>query len=151
MTSVAIKVIQFFDEAECARNNFTMNQAIDLLRGKKVGSKFPINKTIMNDYSGCQSKIREDELRRLILKLLVMSALEEEFVQMKAGPTIQLIVYLRSGKNAFKVKNGRYKVNMSQGLDVASNLDFQDSGQRQSNAFEEAKQSAVRDRKPTKT
>ena len=54
MSSVAIKVIQFLDEAECARNNFTMNQAIDLLRGKKVTSKFPINKTIMNDYSGSQ-------------------------------------------------------------------------------------------------
>ena len=129
MTSVAIKVIQLFDEAECARNNFTMNQAIDLLRGKKVTSKFPINKTIMNDYSGCQKQIREDELRRLILKLLVMSAIEEEFVQMRAGPTTNLVVYLRPGKNAFKVKNGRYQVNMSQGVDVTSSLDFQDSGQ----------------------
>lgn len=89
-----------------------------------MSSKFPINKTILSDYSGCQKHIREDELRRLILKLLVMSAIEEEFVQMKAGPTTALIVYLRTGKNAFKVKNGRYKVNMSQGLDATSNLDF---------------------------
>ena len=83
----------------------------------KVQTKFAISKNLINNYTGCLKGIKEDDLRRLILKLLIMNAIEEEFIKMQTGPTTSIIVYLRVGRNAIKVRNGKFKVIMSNGID----------------------------------
>ena len=53
LTESALKVLDFLQDAQIARNNFTMNHVTQFLRGKKVDSKYPINKNLLNDYTAC--------------------------------------------------------------------------------------------------
>ena len=71
-----------------------------------------------------------------------MGAVEEEFLNIKAGyGGSALVVYMRIGKNASKVRNGKYKVLLSHGNDDRTNLDFDDSvpSRKVNNSFEESK------------
>ena len=54
------------------------------------------------------------DIRRLIIKLLMLGALEEIFVQMRRGAgSGQISVYIQVYKNAVKIENGRIKVLIS--------------------------------------
>ena len=110
MTQEAINIVNFLCMAVNVGNNFTMNQAIDLVRGKKLTTKFPVDKNLITQFSGRLKQTKEDHLRRLMIKLLIMGAIEEEFHRIRAGPTNNIVVYLTVGKNAAKVQQGRIQV-----------------------------------------
>ena len=73
-------MIEFFTKASLVKNQFTMKQALDFLMGRKVNSKYPISKQLITDYWGSMKRHREDFIRRLMIKMLRLSILEEEFV-----------------------------------------------------------------------
>ena len=116
MYNESCKIFDFLAAAHQAGNNFTMAQAIDILRGRKLTSKIPIQKNIVTDYSGALKKLKEDVLRRLLVKLLVSGAIEERFVNMKAGMISTVVVYLQLGKNYLKVREKRCLVFLSDGV-----------------------------------
>ena len=63
--------------------------------------------------------MNEGDIRRMIIKLLILGALEEIFVQMKrAGAgSGNISVYIQVYKNAVKIEKGKVRVFISQGLD----------------------------------
>ena len=75
-------MIEFFTKACLVKNQFTMKQALDFFMGRKVTSKYPISKQLVTDYWGSMKRHREDFIRRLMIKMLRLSILEEDFVNL---------------------------------------------------------------------
>ena len=94
MQNDSSKIVMFFAAANQASNNFTLPQTIDILRGRKIQSKVPVSSNIISGYSGSLKHLKDDVLRRLLLKMLLVFVLEEKFVNMKAGPISTVVVYL---------------------------------------------------------
>ena len=67
---------------------------------------------IMEDFKGTFESIQEQELRRLIIKLLIIGALEECFIatNVKSVGTSNISVYLQLGKYANSVENNTLRV-----------------------------------------
>ena len=79
-TKEAKLMVEFFSKARLVANQFTMKQALDFLMGRKITSKYPISKQLTTDYWGSMKRHKEDLIRRLMIKMLRLSILEEEFV-----------------------------------------------------------------------
>lgn len=61
--------------------------------------------------------MNESDIRRMIIKLLILGALEEVFIQMRRGAgSGQISVYIQVYKNAVKIENGKVRVMISQGV-----------------------------------
>ena len=79
-------------------NQFTFKQATEFLVGKKITSKFPINKKLIQEFWGSMKNQKEDFLRKIMIKMLRLSILEEEYVNLKAGMFDRTIIYVFLGR-----------------------------------------------------
>ena len=62
-------------------------------------SKYGINQSVVDDYSGKLKAMPEADLHRMIVKMLIMSVLEEQFVSQRIkGGSSNISVYLGLGK-----------------------------------------------------
>ena len=62
--------------------------------------------------------MKEQETRRLIIKMLILGCLEEIFVSLRRGNSgNNIAVYVGSGKNAGKLEKRKFKVLLSHGVD----------------------------------
>ena len=50
---------------------------VELLKGRRVRSQYPINQSIKDNFSGKLKETPESELHRIILKMLILGVLEE--------------------------------------------------------------------------
>ena len=99
------------------KSNFTANMARDMLKGRSVKSAFGIPSSLLQNHSGSLKQMNDHDISRLILKLLIMSGLEEQFVtSLAAGNNKNITVYLGLGKKFQHVLIGKLAVNMSVGL-----------------------------------
>ena len=58
----------------------------------------------------------DQDISRLILKLLIQSGLEEQFVSIRGGANKNVVVYLGIGKKFQNVLSGKLQVRMATGL-----------------------------------
>lgn len=78
-SSMAVHILEFVANVRQANSNSTLKMATDILRGKK--SQCYIRKDVIDKFSGRFKTTKEDELRRLIIKLLLLGGLQEVFVK----------------------------------------------------------------------
>lgn len=82
VTSEAVHILNFVQQANYLQKNITMKNATALLRGLKV-SKDDIDKSSLMNFSGTLRNYSEDHLRRIILRMLIVGALKENFIATK--------------------------------------------------------------------
>lgn len=72
---------------------------VEVLKGRQVKSKYPINQSIIDDFSAKLKQTPESELHRMIIKMLILGVLEEQFVSTRIkGGSSNISVYLGLGK-----------------------------------------------------
>lgn len=100
------------------QGKITTKQLVDLMKGKSVKSVY-LSKEITSRHQGLLRGMQDSDIRRMIIKLLILGALEEVFVQMKrAGAgSGNISVYIQVYKNAVKIEKGKVRVYISKGLD----------------------------------
>jgi len=76
---MAVQILEFVANVRQANSNSTLRMAIDILRGKTT--KCWIRKDVIEKFNGRFRMIQEAELRRLIIKLLLLGGLQEVFVK----------------------------------------------------------------------
>ena len=76
-----------------------------------------LNRELTDRHCGLLRLMKEQEVRRLIIKLLIMRVLEEIFVKQNRGQASGVIVYIGLGKYARKLQEGRMQVHLSHGVD----------------------------------
>lgn len=57
---------------------------VDLFKGRKINSMY-IKQEMVQSWSGALKQINDDDIRRMIVKMLILGILEEEFVSNKFG------------------------------------------------------------------
>jgi hypothetical protein len=62
-----------------------MKMVVDCLQGRKVTSAWGIPASLEEDWKGKKKDMSDLDLHRLILKLLIFSVFEEEFIKSR-GP-----------------------------------------------------------------
>ena len=72
---------------------------------------------MIEKHQGALKHIKENDIRRLIIKLLILGVLEEHFIQLKGKFGGGVAVYIELGKNAGKIEKGKIKVFLSNGVD----------------------------------
>ena len=66
---------------------------------------------MVSKHQGILKHMKEQETRRLIIKMLIVGVLEEVFVSLRRGNQgNNIIVYVDVGKYVHKLENGKLKV-----------------------------------------
>lgn len=94
MKKETIKIVRMIQHISDLNKKITMNQAIDTLKGRKCTSKL-FNDSDVGNFKGSLKTMEDSTLRRIILQLLLIGVLEENFVTNKRINTIT--VYLIEG------------------------------------------------------
>jgi len=120
MTKEALKIIELVQAMSYYKNNITTKMTSELMKGKKLQKSY-IRPDLLEKYQGSLRHMGESEIRRLIIKLLIMGALEESFIQtkIKGVATSNISVYLVCGKQkrVDSVISGVAKVKLSHGIE----------------------------------
>lgn len=83
---------------------------MDLVKGKSVKSVY-LRGDMVSRHQGILKHMKEQETRRLIIKMLIVGVLEEVFVSLRRGNQgNNIIVYVDVGKYVHKLENGKLKV-----------------------------------------
>ena len=116
VTTEAVKIVECVAYIKSSRGNSTVKQLIELARGKLKPTVW-LKKEVISKYQGFLRQFTEDDLRRIVIKLLMLSVLEETFVKQGAGGQA-IAVYLDLHKNASKHMNSRlFRVILSKGVE----------------------------------
>ena len=122
-TQRAKEIVKFFMKAKNV-NQFTFKQTTDFLVGKKITSKFPINKKLIQEFWGSMKNQKEDFLRKIMIKMLRLSILEEEYVNLKAGMFDRTIIYVFLGRQADAILYHDMEFSISKGIEPVDSLSF---------------------------
>ena len=85
------------------------------MRGRQVTSVF-LRKEVTAKHKGLLKHVSERDVRRLVIKSLLVGALEEVFETFNRGGGSNTVVYTRVGPRAGFVAAGRIKVELSKGV-----------------------------------
>lgn len=78
MTKEALAMLEMIIDMVDNGSNITMAQAIDLVRGRKIKSYW-IKDFLIEKYKGDLKMVKDDDLRRTIIKMLKTKILKESF------------------------------------------------------------------------
>ena len=73
------------------------------MRGRKVTGAY-LKNVDTGQFQGQLKHLKEQEIRRLIIKMLILSIFDEIFVQGKQN----ICVYIEEGRHAGKLINGKF-------------------------------------------
>lgn len=74
---------------------------VEMLKGRSVKSVYNISPDLVETWSGYFKHMPDIDLHRLVIKLLILGVLEEQFVSTKGqGPNKNISVYVGLGKKA---------------------------------------------------
>ena len=79
VTKEAIKLMQCINDINHWQGKITTKQLVDLTRGKSVKSVY-LSRELTQRHSGLLKNMNESDIRRMIIKLLILGALEEVFI-----------------------------------------------------------------------
>ena len=79
MSAEAAKLVHCVEEINTFQGKITAKQLVDLVKGKSVKSVY-LNRELVDRHNGLLRQMKEQEVRRLIIKLLILRILEEIFV-----------------------------------------------------------------------
>lgn len=97
-TDWACEIINLLKTAAMTKVQITVKMIVDLLKGRDIKSAY-FKGDIFKEFKGRLKSVSENDLRRLIIKLLQCGALEEQFVSTKAmGGHSNVSVYIGLGK-----------------------------------------------------
>ena len=82
VTEEAMKLMFCINDINQWQGKITTKQLVDLVKGKSVKSVY-LSKEVTSRHQGLLRGMNEGDIRRMIIKLLILGALEEIFVQMK--------------------------------------------------------------------
>ena len=87
-----------------------------MLKGRPVKSVYGIPPDLVETWSGFFKQMSDIDLHRLVIKLLILSVLEEQFVSTKGqGANKNISVYIGLGKKANSLINNSLSVFLSYG------------------------------------
>ena len=104
------------------------------MRGRKVTGAY-LKSVDLSRFQGQLKHLKEQEIRRLIIKMLILSVFDEIFVQGKQS----ICVYIEEGRHASKLINGKFSLMISKGVAVPQNDLTDNSQEHQTTAQEECK------------
>lgn len=115
----ALVILNLIRKCSQYQSKVTYKQAIELLRGKKPKKNF-LRADIQQEYSGSLKSMSEVDVKRLIIQMLIMRLLKEQFeTQTVRGINVKTIqVYLIPGKRQEllkKLERGQLPVVISHG------------------------------------
>ena len=93
----------------------TSSQLGDLMRGRQVTSVF-LRKDVTAKHKGLLKHVSEGDVRRLIIKSLIMGVLEEVFETFNRGGGSNIVVYTQIGPRAGFIVGGRLTVGLSKAV-----------------------------------
>ena len=100
MNRDSLVLLTIVQEINFCQGKITAKQLVDLCRGKSVTSVY-LRKEVTEKHQGTLSHMPEKELRRLIIKLLIVGALEEVFISLRRGNQgSNIVVYVDVGRHA---------------------------------------------------
>lgn len=115
MSREALSLVTCVEEINRMQGKITTKQLVDLVKGKLVKSVY-LRKETVEKHQGLLKHMKEQETRRLIIKMLILGALEEIFVSQRCGNKgNNIVVYVDVGKNAHKLERRKMKVYLSHG------------------------------------
>ena len=115
LTSESLKIIDCLNDINERHGKITLLKLVELAKGKAASKTVWLKKDIIDDHKGFLKSINESEIRRLLIKLLILGVLEEVFVSVTQNNTI--LVYLQVKNHVEKLRSGRLKVILSQGFE----------------------------------
>lgn len=103
------------------KSNFTLKMVVELLKGRSVKSAYGISPELIDNWSGHFRTYSDVDLHRLVIKLLILNVLEEQFVSTRAqGAQKNISVYVGIGKKCQNLMNNSLSVFLSHGVKPGS-------------------------------
>lgn len=118
----AKKIAEFVRINQNYKTNVTLKMVVEIFKGRKLQKSF-IRADIVQMFSGALKHLKEADLRRMIIKMLMLGFLEETFVSMKVQQSTNVSVYITLGRHMNRLDEGRAKLMLSHGVEH-SNLSF---------------------------
>ena len=82
-TTESVQVLKMVQQLTIHRQNYTLKMAVEVFKGRPIKSKYNINQSIVDQFSGKLKLMSDVDLHRLIIKLLTCHILEEQFISTK--------------------------------------------------------------------
>ena len=96
--------------------NVTLKDTVDIAKGRNV-KKAWLSKNLVDAFSGSLKRFSDNDIRRLMTKMLIMGALEEVFISTSFGSGNNISVYIALCKKHSQVLTGKTKIYLANGID----------------------------------
>lgn len=126
----ALIVVKFIQRCQDYQNRVTAKQVTELLRGKKPKKNF-LRQDILEEYQGRLKTMKESDIKRLIVQLLIMRVLKERFeTQSIRGTSVKnIIVFITVSPSRpallKALENGKLPVLLSDGVKYSEKCEIE--------------------------
>ena len=120
-TTESQQIVRFVNQLTEQKSNFTLKMVVEMLKGRSIKSAYNISSDLVEKWSGSFKHMSDVDLHRLVVKLLILSVLEEQFVATRGnGPNKNISAYVCLGKKASALMNNSLTVFLSAGIKNSS-------------------------------